>query len=67
MDSAKPLFNSLKMFDVKYVYNYMVYSYTYKSVSMNENTFARYENQHNTRQHLDEVLQVPYTNSTQTM
>ena len=67
MDSARPLFNSLKIFNVKEVYNYMVCNYIYKSISRNENIFVRNESQHNTRQALNEVLHVPYAHSTQTM
>ena len=42
MDSASPSFNSLKIFNVKHVYNFMVCSYIYKSISRNENIFVRY-------------------------
>ena len=67
MDSARPLFNSLRIFNVKEVYNYMVCNYIYKSISRNENIFVRNESQHNTRQAVHEALHVPYTHSTQTM
>ena len=45
----------------------MVCYYIYKSVSSNENIFVRNGSQHSTRQALNEVLNVPYTYSTQTM
>ena len=59
MDRARPLFNSLKIFNVKDVYNYIPCNYIYKSISRNENIFVRYESQQNTRQALNEVLHVP--------
>ena len=67
MDSARPLVNSLKIFNVKEVYNYMVCYYIYKSISRNENIFVHNEIQHNTRQALNEVFHVPYIQSSQTM
>ena len=67
MDSARPLFNSLKIINAKEVYIYMVCNYIYKSISRNENIFVRNDSQHNTRQALNEVLHVPYTNSTRTV
>ena len=45
----------------------MVCKYICKWFSRNENIFARYESQHNTKQAVNEVLNVPYTYSTQTM
>ena len=53
MDSARPLFNSLKIFIVKEVHKYMVCNYIYKSISSNENIFVRNESQHITRQALN--------------
>ena len=67
MDSARPLFNSLKIFNVNEVYNYMVCNYIDKSFSRNENIFVHNKSQHTTRQAVNEVLRVPYTHSTQTM
>ena len=67
MHSAGPLFNSLKIFNVKEVYKYTVCDHIYRSISRIENSLVHYESQHNTRQALNEVLHVPYTHSTQTM
>ena len=67
MDSARPFFNSLKKINVKEVYNYMVCTYIYQSISRDDSIFVRNECQHNTRQALNEVLHVPYTQSNQTM
>ena len=67
MDSTRPLFKSLKIFNVKAVFKYMVSNYIYESISRKENIFIRNESQHNTRQILNEVLCVPYTHSAQTM
>ena len=61
MDSVRQLFNSFKIFNVKEVYNYMVCNFIYNSTSRNENIWVRNENQHNTRQVVNEVLHVPYT------
>ena len=47
-DSARPFFNSLKLFNVNDVLNSMVYNYIYKNISRNENIFVRNESQHNT-------------------
>ena len=65
MNCAEQLFNSLKIFNVKYVYEYMLCIYIYKSTSGSENIFLRNETQHNTRQTLNKILHVPYTYSTQ--
>ena len=61
MDSAGALFNSLKIFNVKDVNNYMVCNYIRKSISRNENIFVRYGSQQNTRQALNQFLHVLYT------
>ena len=45
----------------------MVYIYIYKSFSRTVNTFARFESQRNTKQAVNELFQVPYTYSSQTM
>ena len=66
IDSTRPLFKSLKIFNVEEVFNYMVCNFFYKSISRNENIIVRNEIQHNTRQDLLEVSHVPFTHSTQT-
>ena len=48
MDSTRPLFNSLKVFNVKDVHNYMVFNYIYKYISRNESIFVRNGSQHDT-------------------
>ena len=66
-DNGSPLFNALKIFNVKRVYNYILCIYIKKSLSRNENIFVRYENQHNTRWALNHALHVPYTYSIQSI
>ena len=65
IDSSRPLFNSLKIYNVKDAYNYTVCNYIYKSIPNNENIFVRHERQHNTKQALNKVLHVRHTYSTQ--
>ena len=60
MGSARPLFISLEIFNVKEVYNYMVCNYIYRPISRNENIFVRNESQHKNRQALNEVLHAIY-------
>ena len=67
MDSARPLYNSLDISNAKVVYNYMVCYFIYKSISRSEDIFVRHETQHNTRQALNQVLDVPHTHCTQTV
>ena len=56
MDSTRPLFKSLKIFNVKAVFKYMVSNYIYESISRKENIFIRNESQHNTRQAVNEAF-----------
>ena len=67
IDSARSLFESLKNFNVKDTYNFMICYYFYKSMSRSEIVFIRIVIQHKTGQTLNQVLYLPHTYSTQTM
>ena len=53
LDSARPLFNSLKIFNLEDVFNYVVCNYAQISFSRSKNIFLRHEAQHNLRQTLN--------------